>query len=86
MSSSFGEKQKRALAGTLYGYKSMDYRLLLMKGACEEDFVRLTYVLEKDGFIDSVDVDIPKNSIIPSVTGIFSKVPKCRRKLPIHSL
>ena len=42
------------------------------EGACEEDFVRLTYVLEKDGFIDSVDADIPENSIIPSVTGIFS--------------
>lgn len=81
MSSSFGEKQKRALAGTLYGYKSMDYRLLLMKGACEEDFVRLTYVLEKDGFIDSVDVDIPKNSIIPSVTGIFSEGAQMQKEI-----
>ena len=39
MSRTWSEKQSRTLMGKLYGYKSMVYKLLLIKAAYVEDFV-----------------------------------------------
>ena len=81
MSRTWSEKQSRTLMGKLYGYKSMDYKLLLIKAAYVEDFVRLKYILEKDGFIESVDADIPENSTIPSVTEVFPEGAQMQKEI-----
>lgn len=77
----WSEKQSRSLIGKWFGYKSQDYRLLFIKASCEDGFVKLEYILEKNGYIESVDVDIPENSTIPSVVQVFPEGAQMQREI-----
>lgn len=81
MSQTWNEKQSRTLLGTWFGYKYMDYRLLFIKAAYEEGIVKLKYILEKNGYIESVETDVPENSTIPSVTAVFPEGAQMQREI-----
>lgn len=71
MSRLFSKKQSGTLIGNLFGYKAMGFRLLLIKASYREGNVKLTYILEKDGYIEYINADVPENSSVPSVTAVF---------------
>jgi len=81
MERSWSEKQSRTLMGKWFGYKSQDYRLLFIKASDEEGSVRLEYMLEKNGYIESVDISIPENSAIPSVTAVFPEGAQMQKEI-----
>jgi len=75
------EKQGRTLIGKLSGYKFMGYRLIFIKAACIDEFIKLEFFLEKDGLIESVDTDVPKNGTLPSVAEIFPEGVQMEREI-----
>lgn len=67
----WNEHKSGILIGKWFSYKSMGYRLLIIKAAYQDGFVKMQYIFEKNGQTELMDADIPENSTIPSVTTAF---------------
>ncbi|AGC69390.1 Ni,Fe-hydrogenase III large subunit [Thermoclostridium stercorarium subsp. stercorarium DSM 8532] len=81
MKRSWNEKQGRAFMGKMFGYKLMGYRLVFIKSACDDGYVKLQYMLEKDGYIETVETDLPENGTFPSITGVFPEGAQMEREI-----
>ena len=67
----WSEKQSTSLMRKLFGYKSLGFELLLIDASGLDNKVAINYLLEKEGQFESVDINVPENTIIPSVTLVF---------------
>jgi histidyl-tRNA synthetase len=67
----WSEKQSTSLMRKLFGYKSLGFELLLIDASGLDNKVAINYLLEKEDQFESVDINVPENTIIPSVTLVF---------------
>lgn len=81
MSRSWSEKQGRTLIGKLSGYRTMDYKLIFINASYDDGFVKLRYILDRNGYIETVDADIPENSAVPSVEDVFPEGMQMQREI-----
>ena len=68
MSKYLTEQKDGELIGKWFAYKHMGYSLLLIKANKKQDYVRINYFFEKDENIDLIDIEVPENCTLPSIT------------------
>ena len=62
------EQKNGELIGKWFAYKHTGYNLLLIKANKKKGYVEINYFFEKDGNIDTIDIEVPEHSILPSIT------------------
>lgn len=71
MSRRWTEKQSYNFVCKLFGMKYAGFNLFLMVAEKTGDTVRIEYIFEKENQFDSIEINVPENSTIPSVKEIF---------------
>jgi len=71
MSRRWTEKQSYNFVCKLLGMKYMGYGLFLIVAEKDGESVKIEYIFEKENQFESIEINVPGNSIIPSVKDIF---------------
>jgi ech hydrogenase subunit E len=69
----WSEKQSAAFLKKLFGYKSLGFELLIIEASEIDNKIAINYLLEKEGQYESIDIRVPGNTVIPSVTLAFPR-------------
>lgn len=73
MSRGWTEKQSYNLVGKLFGMKYRGYELYLISAEKNNDIIRIEYLFEKEGQIDSIEIKAPQDGTIPSAVDVFPR-------------
>lgn len=71
MFKSLSEKKSAGLLGKWFTLKALGYELLLIDAFPDGKQIAVEYYLKKEDGVETVNVKVPVNSTIPSITGVF---------------
>jgi len=69
----WSEKQSTSFVKKLLTFKSLGFELLIIEASGINNKITVNYLLEKEGQIESIDINVPENTVIPSVTPVFPR-------------